>query len=173
MMLDEFCNLTRERIPTPTEFVEFIRDQKWEIVRRETGPALRAPGGGRLAQMMAKMLSREPYRTNVLAVANVDPSPIRRREWLWPNTGMVFVEPEKEAREKTYGDDNPHGSAWLRFLDDAAWMPIPGSGIARQPTEAELSQYEYWTVDGAIRKQTTAIITSVMAETKLQQDAFA
>lgn len=70
MNLDTFADITSQRIPTPTEFVQFVKSQGWKIITKADGAALRVRDtGDPLAVAMAKMLSREPYRTNVLAVA--------------------------------------------------------------------------------------------------------
>lgn len=68
MTLNEFSAVIRERIPTPAEFVSVVDGQGWKIVVQADGRAsLRVPSAkDRLAQALARMLSREPYRTNVL-----------------------------------------------------------------------------------------------------------
>lgn len=73
MTLDEFHELTRTRFPTAAEFLMFAEHCGWRVVMGEDGrPRLRV-GNGRdpLAIQFAKLLSREPYRTNVLAIAGV------------------------------------------------------------------------------------------------------
>lgn len=67
MKLEAFHALTRTRIPTAQEFVDFVRASGWSIVQRERGACLRAPVSP-LTSALAKMLGREPYRTNVLAL---------------------------------------------------------------------------------------------------------
>lgn len=69
MTLDDFHNLTRERIPTAEEFFAFVRSQGWSIRKTETAAALRATPTDPVALALAKMLRREPYRTNVLELA--------------------------------------------------------------------------------------------------------
>ena len=79
MNIEDFHALTRQRIPTPSEFVEFVRSQGWAIGQKETGAFLRAPKSDPLALALARMMSREPYRTNVLALMS-SPSPEPKAE---------------------------------------------------------------------------------------------
>lgn len=70
MTLDQFTAIAQTRIPTPQEFVSFAEGQAWSIVTKQNGQAaLRVPDqSDPLARALAKMMSREPYRTNVLQV---------------------------------------------------------------------------------------------------------
>lgn len=70
MTLNEFGAIVKQRIPTPEEFVAVVNGQKWRIAIQEGGKAsLIVPDSkDRLAIAFARMLSREPYRTNVLRV---------------------------------------------------------------------------------------------------------
>lgn len=67
MTLDTFCEVIATRIPTPAEFVDFADSQGWRIGAKDGKGFLRAPPADELAVALAKMLSREPYRSNVLA----------------------------------------------------------------------------------------------------------
>jgi hypothetical protein len=56
-------------IPTPAEFLAIVRGLGWRVkVGGDRSAALAAPSTDPLARKLARMLSREPYRTNVLAV---------------------------------------------------------------------------------------------------------
>ena len=88
MNLEQFATIARERIPTADEFAGLIRGQGWTVRRDKGGhPCLRAPVTDPLALKLAKMLSREPWRTNVLPlfdmpddarpdVVTTDPKPL-------------------------------------------------------------------------------------------------
>jgi hypothetical protein len=65
--VEQFWAITRDRIPTPQEFVAFAEGRRWKFRVTETETALLANKGDPLAVSLARMLSREPYRTNVLA----------------------------------------------------------------------------------------------------------
>lgn len=54
------------RIPTPSEMVAFAEGQQWRFRCGSDGAALLADKADPLALAFARMLSREPYRTNVL-----------------------------------------------------------------------------------------------------------
>ncbi len=66
MTLDEFRTLIELRIPTPQEFVSFAEGQGWQFVVNGEKAGLLADKNDPMALKFAKMLSREPYRTNVL-----------------------------------------------------------------------------------------------------------
>lgn len=67
MTLDEFAAVAATRIPTPAEFVAFVRGQGWRITTLDDGRAsLWASPVNELARRTARMLSREPWRTGVL-----------------------------------------------------------------------------------------------------------
>ena len=74
MTVDEFALITEARIPTPAEFKAFADGLGWAIVRRSDGTArLRAPRNDPLATTLARMLAREPWRTEVLRLASESP----------------------------------------------------------------------------------------------------
>lgn len=74
MTVEEFATITTARIPTPAEFLSFVNGQGWKVVTSGTGAALRvADKTDPLARALAKMLSREPYRTNVLKLVTEGP----------------------------------------------------------------------------------------------------
>lgn len=66
MTIQEFFEITDQRIPTPTEFVEFAESQQWKFRVNNDGASLLADKTDPVAVAFARMLSREPYRTNVL-----------------------------------------------------------------------------------------------------------
>jgi hypothetical protein len=68
MTLNEFSDIAAQRIPTPREFVEFAECQRWRFKVGDGRAALVARKDDPLALAFAKMLSREPYRTNVLKI---------------------------------------------------------------------------------------------------------
>ena len=59
MTLDDFHNLTRERIPTAEEFVEFTRSMGWSIGKREHKAFLRAPATNPIALSLARFSTAE------------------------------------------------------------------------------------------------------------------
>jgi len=65
-----FRDLCHERIPTASEFVEFVAAQGWRISVKPDGRAsIRGDSGNPIILALARMLAREPYRSNVLAEA--------------------------------------------------------------------------------------------------------
>lgn len=145
-----FRDACRERIPTADEFVNFVEKVGWRVVCRDDGTAsLRVPDrSDPVALAMARMLAREPYRTNVLAEAMrrwkqaeapnpaAGPTPAESpaqksahpdwaaREWLW-RTGLVESEAEGDP---TWGDQGRHKQTafWWRLKGSVAWRAVPG-----------------------------------------------
>lgn len=154
MTLDQFRALIRERIPTAKEFVEFVDGQGWAVSVREDGAAaLRAPGGKSdpLVLGLARMLAREPYRTNVLKEAALrwrtapapghvpQPSPVSPtglpplREWLW-RFGQRHAESPGDdtppfAARCGDPDHHPAGALWWRHQGEKEWKPVPGREV--------------------------------------------
>lgn len=56
-----------ERIPTPREMIQFIESQGWSVTVRDGRGSLKAPKADPVAVGLAKLMSREPYRTNIIA----------------------------------------------------------------------------------------------------------
>jgi hypothetical protein len=74
--LDAFAATIAARIPTPAEFVAFADSQGWRIrVKPDGGAGLGAPKTNPLAVQLARILSREPYRSQVLAIVRDRPPP--------------------------------------------------------------------------------------------------
>ncbi len=67
MTLEQFAAVTAARIPTAPEMVSFAHAQKWRFDVTDGRAVLHADPSDPLVLAFAKMLSREPYRTNVLA----------------------------------------------------------------------------------------------------------
>lgn len=163
MTPEEFLEACRTRIPTPPEFVSTIRAREWKIVVRDDGTAAIRAERGPLSEMMARMLSREPYRTGVLDIVResepLEPAKPRLREWLWPG-GMVVAE---EPSFASFGDPDHHpgrASHW-RYAGEANWMPIVRiSGRSPTPTPVAIPAFDGGTplaewrwADGTIRKE--------------------
>jgi len=89
--LDKFSEISATRIPTPEEFIAFAESQEWRIVvMDENRAALKVRNkDDELAQAFAKMMAREPYRTNVLNVV--------RENDKQPTKVALDVEPEPEV----------------------------------------------------------------------------
>lgn len=148
MTLDEFAAVTAKRVPTAEELVAFVRGQGWRLA---PGPnasvALLGGEGDPLADKVAQLLGREPYRSEVYylvqaghlshlqkvppapppapppeAVSEV--APPRLRQWRWPS-GHVQTE---EATWASVGraDGHPHSALWWRWLGEDGWKVIPG-----------------------------------------------
>lgn len=68
MTLEQFAGIAQQRIPTPMEFVNFVLSQPgWNIVVSTDGKAsLRVPKADELAIAVARMMGREPWRTQVI-----------------------------------------------------------------------------------------------------------
>jgi hypothetical protein len=66
MTLEEFAAVARARIPTPAEFLAFVRGRGWRIGVKDGRGAIWANPADPLVQRTAKMLGREPWRTEVL-----------------------------------------------------------------------------------------------------------
>lgn len=75
MTLDTFHAITEERIPTADEFAAFVRGMGWAIRVEDSKAFLRAPKSDPVAVAVARMLKREPWRTNVLKQIGVNEGP--------------------------------------------------------------------------------------------------
>lgn len=132
MNLSQFLAVSKERILTPDEFIAFVESQGWRVEAGDGGAFLAGRlKGDPLAQALAKMLGREPYRTNVLgrmrerwgeaAPAAAPASAVRLREWKWPS-GMV----QREGPEYAAEDIGLHpglATHW-RYVGETEWRPI-------------------------------------------------
>lgn len=95
MTLEQLVNLGR--IATPAEMVEFAEGQRWGFRHSSDGAALLADKNDPLALAFARMLSREPYRTNVLKfLSERGPSEDRPRPVAVPKPVPVAEEPEPD-----------------------------------------------------------------------------
>lgn len=142
MTLEEFVAVAGRRILTPPEFVAFAAAQQWRFDANGPTAALLVPNGqDPLARQFAKMLSREPYRTNVLKyLAELDaPRPAPPPE---PETEPVVVQarvavdvcpkckrPTDEKRRCWHccdrpcvGCDRATGSAFLSLCDSCGLL---------------------------------------------------
>lgn len=137
MTLEEFSAITRVRVPTPSELVEFAAGMGWRIQARADGTAaLKADRTDPLAVSLAKMLSREPYRSGVLAEAQrrwrelhpepVKPKAVGGREWRWRH-GQTYQETPDDEWLWGHPERHPAGAWWVRE-DGGEWRRVPGRG---------------------------------------------
>jgi len=120
MTLEQFVEVTKARIPTPAEFVSLAEDRGYGFKIDGERAALLARAGDKLAVALAKMLGREPYRTNVLGLLRARmPSPLR--EWLW-RTGHRYTEYPGDGDASWH----PTGAFWWRTQGETKWRPVPG-----------------------------------------------
>lgn len=118
LTLDDFAQITNERIPTAAEMIAFAYGQGWSFTTYGGKTSLRVPNSADpVAVAFAKLLSREPYRTNVLAALN-EPAPppepqpepegvvcgTCRGTFYCPDRGTFYC-PEAEIRERV---QSPH-----------------------------------------------------------------
>lgn len=170
--LDDFAAAAGRRVPTPAEFAAFVKAMGWRIVARADGTAaLRGCASDPLAKPLARMLSREPYRTGVLALARdwwgqegaapasapppeAAPAAPHLREWLWPG-GLCVAE---EAGWASAGDEaaSPALALWWRWAGDGegAWRVIGGKeDVARgrdRPLRREAGAAPAGDLEGAL-----------------------
>lgn len=148
MTLADFVEVTKSRIPTPQEFVAFVDAQGWKFAQLDDGrPALKGTRSP-LIVSLARMLGREPYRTNVLALvckrwhkeeevtANATrtshlPSP-RLRQWLWKCEAPVPPTHRYQERpdDLSVGNElaHPGGAFWWRWCGETDWRFVPNRG---------------------------------------------
>ena len=134
MTLEELVKM--RRAPSAAELVEVIANLGWRIAYGEDGqPRIRCQSRqDPLAQALARMLHREPYRTNVLKEATArwrlqesDQHPHNTetgREWLW-RYGQTYRESPDDFTWG-YADRHPAGAWWWRVVGEAEWRPIAG-----------------------------------------------
>lgn len=68
MRLEEFLTITETRLPTAGEIASLCDAVGIAFAEREGSPVLRAGGEARpIAELVAKLLSREPWRSQVIA----------------------------------------------------------------------------------------------------------
>lgn len=71
MNIDMMASILETRVPTAIEFHEFVKSQGWNIRIRDDGKAaLVANAEDPVAVKLAKMMGREPWRTEILKIAN-------------------------------------------------------------------------------------------------------
>lgn len=133
MTLAQFRTILSKRIPTAEEFVAFVNGQNWKIVRLDDGkPAIRGSQGHPVAKGLAKLLGREPYRTNVLnLVFPPEPPPLPpdtrpMREFAW-HDGHRYTQTPDDPRYATE-EFAPVGAWWWRWKGESEWQPIQGKG---------------------------------------------
>lgn len=127
MTLDQFTQIAAQRVPTPQEFLSFVEGMGWRIGRKEDGrPALKAPPADPVAQRLARMLGREPYRTEVLALVGVieERRAVRLpREWLFP-AGSVLAESPDDLHYAENANEHPSRATHWRHVGESEWKEI-------------------------------------------------
>lgn len=126
MTLEQFGEIARSRPPTPEELLAFVRGMGWQV--RAGGVAgaavLHAPRGGEVALALARMLGREPYRTEVLKLTGLA-APPRPREWRFAGGttqaegGELFAKYGAEDK-----DSHPGFATHWRFAGEDEWQEI-------------------------------------------------
>lgn len=133
MTLDEFIKTTAQRPPTAQELMAVADALGLRFgLNGEGKPVVKFKAQDRaLGGLLARLLKREPWRTQVVEakglVAKDEPQtePSRPMECRW-RAGHVMV-------HDTPGW--PHGAGWWRFVGEEEWQLIPGREVARGEAE--------------------------------------
>lgn len=73
MTITDFLVLTQERLPTATELVALCKELNIDFALKDGKPVMRTTGDTTpIAEKLAKILSREPWRSQVLKMTNLD-----------------------------------------------------------------------------------------------------
>ena len=144
MDLQTFGRIVRERIPSPTEFVAVVKGQGWQIAKKADGSAALVvkDKADQLARALARMLSREPYRTNVLLLVSEamdrqdemgeTPVPVEkpkppqgRRLVFWRmKSGQVLYRIQEEGEGERLKP--PYGADAVGDSDSGPWRELDG-----------------------------------------------
>lgn len=141
MTEDEFVRVTAGRLPTAAELMAVADGIGLEFGTNGDGrPVVRFKARDRaLGAMLARLLRREPWRTQVIEARGLASRPIAEthREWRegqdrpqecrWRG-GHVF-------RHLFPEDGYPVGAGWWRYEGDQEWQPIPGRDVERGEAE--------------------------------------
>jgi len=136
MNVDQLHEIAKERIPTAQEFLAFIRGQGWDVVIKADGTAsLRTKEkGDPVAFATAKMLGREPWRTNVLELLKPKPA-----------------EPKRYAN-----DDRPHSERQPEPPTQPVQQPAPPEPVTsdrEQVTRCEVCRSTWYCSEEEVREQ--------------------
>jgi hypothetical protein len=98
--LDEFATISAGRIPTPSEFLEFVSDLGWRVTANDdgTGGIWVPDKNDPLALSLARMFRREPWRTNVRNLVRSKATPAAREPEAKPE---LKADPEPEEPPPT------------------------------------------------------------------------
>lgn len=135
MTLDDFVKTTAQRLPTAQELMAVADALGLSFgLNGEGKPVVKFKAQDRaLGGLLARLLRREPWRTQVVQakglVAKVEPSQESSRpmECRW-RSGHEIAHDTPECGW-------PHGAGWFRFVGDQEWRPIPGREVARGEAE--------------------------------------
>lgn len=73
MTITDFLVRTQERLPSATELVELCKELGIDFALKDGRPVMRTTVDTTpIAEKLAKILSREPWRTQVLKMTNLD-----------------------------------------------------------------------------------------------------
>ena len=156
MTVHDFWEICKTRIPTPVEFVDFIESQGWKVILRDDGSAaLRADAGKEICKRLARMMSREPYRSGVIETVKArggKPVPprqishgaifggagkgtqpartaVKAREWRW-QYDQRYTETPSDEWLWGHADRHPAGATHWRYVGQSEWTPVTREGVA-------------------------------------------
>ena len=143
MTLDEFVEVGR--IPTPAEFLGFATARGWGVAKRADGTAsLRVPDPrDEMAVAFARMLSCEPFRTNVLALVesgtdpNPAPTPATPPEPAWDQTAALRAMEQADQAVESSGVSGSEVMAEAKAVAEAYYRR---DGAGFRAALAELSR---------------------------------
>jgi len=122
MTLDEFMATTESRLPSASELVELCHALDMRLVMTAATPVVRFKERDRsLAVLIARIIRREPWRTQALRVVQVEPIAAPKeddRELLWASGHVAgFWFPDRGW---------PVGARAWRYKGQTEWNRIPG-----------------------------------------------
>ena len=124
MTLDEFMSTTTARLPSANELIDLCHTLEMRLVMADGKPVIRTSTKDRdVGILIARLLKREPWRTQALKVVYVEHKPEADkpecdREILWANG---------HTQDYCFPENGwPTGSRAWRNKGETAWTRIPG-----------------------------------------------
>ena len=112
-----FGEILSERWPTLAEVLQFLSEQQLQLRWRDGRPCLHGPREHPLRELIAKFLSREPLRSEIVSYLQ-----------------QQQAQPEARLREFRYrngstwcyaGEGWPSGALWWRWYGEEQWHDVP------------------------------------------------
>jgi hypothetical protein len=98
MTIEQFLSTSTDRLPSASEVVSLCRELQIQFAMSDGRPVLRPDRRNRvIAQLIARLIGREPWRSQVISITELTPAPDASQQMVPPVLSVAIAPPRQQS----------------------------------------------------------------------------